>query len=86
MTIGTPTLTGYRNVTRTPLAPIFGFLGFYELGLLILGERFWLSFQVFWFRLYDLCWKISHFSIEHFQRSAIFQYKILVSGLKYLSW
>jgi len=38
MAIGTPTLTGYRDVTRTPLAPVLGFLNFSELGLMFFGE------------------------------------------------
>jgi len=40
MAIGTPTLTGYRDVTRTPLAPVFGFLSFFEVDLMIFGESF----------------------------------------------
>jgi len=40
MAIGTPTLTGYRDVTRTLSRRFFGFLSFSELGLLIFGEIF----------------------------------------------
>jgi len=57
MAIGTPTLTGYRDVTRTPSAPVFGFLNFSKLGLMIFGESFHLWRRIFWLLLAILSWE-----------------------------
>jgi len=56
MAIVTPTLTGYRDVTRTLSRRFFCFLNFSELGLMIFGERFRLWRMIFWLLLATMSW------------------------------
>jgi len=56
MAIGTPTLTGYRDVTRTLSRRFLGFLSFSELGLLHFGVIFQLWRWIFWLLLAIMSW------------------------------